>query len=459
MNISASDMQQVQQLGVVVHKLDKFKLVLGVDWHYAQELAQAKTLGRQLAKQGKGLLAVVRQNADGTWLSAAVPAKAAGAYTAALVVAQAIDSGIVVLPLPDGKLWMLAVSAGCVLPHRDTVVEPGARDDLLSHWIADMGGVHLYGDVSGAVEDAQAFWDRLQQVLLDASSAQRKAWRVGTTSSARLAVLSLLVLGVSLGAWWSIRPASSPQNAPSINMALLQQAEQQQQDAARQRRLKQRFEQEVQAQRKALRDSNVQADMQQLLHWLRNERAPAAWARLAQMKCEAQPQQWTCSPMWNVPISAGTLARVAVAGADAALANSGGGSSDIFPGQPIVVSRQSAQAAPALPVPDALAQAWLRDQWQMSVGADKVQWMPPRDLTVAASSFQEDGQPLRDTPDATIGKAMVMQYSAPLAWWASAAKSSLLRLPGRVASLTYNSNGQLSVQIEYFWAFDGLGGE
>ncbi|MCX8018853.1 MAG: hypothetical protein N2690_13310, partial [Rhodocyclaceae bacterium] len=71
-------------------------------------------------------------------------------------------------------------------------------------------------------------------------------------------------------------------------------------------------------------------------------------------------------------------------------------------------------------------------------------------VVVRAAEFQEDGQALRDTPDARIAHALRVQIQAPLAWWMQ---------PGWITWLTHGPSrleqaelrgAQLSVQIIFY---------
>ncbi|MCX8016324.1 MAG: hypothetical protein N2690_00270 [Rhodocyclaceae bacterium] len=433
----------------VVFRHGSARWLLGVDWHYADDAKAAQAKARELLGVHKDARGLKLPNADGTWLIGVVPAKllTRKLRIAAPAMASAIGDGIIILPTDDDRLWMAAFAAGCVLPHRDVVVARAQRDAVLAQWFADMGGAHLYGEVSGALEDAPACWQRLQQAWDGAAAHQKRHWQAGSSPALRWGTLTMLTgaLGAGIFLWLSAQrqPATDAATA-ALQMARLEQLRQQQEDAARQQRLRQRFDEQVQQRRQALLQRSAGSDLQQLLQWLQDFRSPAPYGKLAQMRCTAQSEQLLCTPSWQLPASAGRLARLSL-GARLDAPTTG----EIFEGQAHTVALLPRPAASSWPYADAVWAAWLHDQVLLH-GFRDVQWQPPQDVVVRAAEFQENGQPLRDTADAKIAQALRVRIQAPLARWMQ---------PGWVAWLTQGPsrleeaelrNAQLSVQLIFY---------
>ncbi|MCX8018757.1 MAG: hypothetical protein N2690_12805, partial [Rhodocyclaceae bacterium] len=210
---------------------------------------------------------------------------------------------------------MAAFAAGCVLPHRDVVVARAQRDAVLNQWFADMGGTHVYGEVSGALEDVPTCWQHLQQAFHGATAQQKRHWQAGSSPAMRWAALAMLasILGAGGFFWLSAqRQPATDAAAAALQLARLEQLRQPQEDAARQQRLRQRFDEQVQQRRQALLQRSAGGDLQQLLQWLLAFRAPAPYGKLVQMRCQAQAEQVFCTPTWQLPVGAGRLARLAL---------------------------------------------------------------------------------------------------------------------------------------------------
>lgn len=466
----------------------KRALMAGIDWHYAQDKAHARQVVRTLKKSVRGASVLAAPNADGSWVvgafGARLPRIKGRPVAGALVLAQIVENGIVALNLEGGVCWLAAIANHCVLPQHDVVVERAALEGVINRWMREMDRVDFFGDLPGSLmtgdELAQTLQDRVQAGDIDAAAL--KAATLPQNDAVLRVVLYAAAASVLAGMGWTVwQQTQKHPEAPTINLALVESARKQQEDAARQARLRQRFEQAVQEQRDALQSSAGQwraaASAQAVLDALRDMRAPYAFARLQQVSCEPSPAtpseaaaalRWQCAPLWGVP-QGSLMAQAALSGAqqyERLLQTSGSpggvpgalgsvGSLVMVPGAAFELRAQPALAR-QLPTPS----SWVNDRalWALSLrdGLSAMRfarlsynWSGLKALEVRPEGFQEDGVALQNTPAQALGYEQALSATMPIALW-PVFRAWIERHPSLLTKIRLD--GQLlSVDVRFFY--------
>lgn len=403
--------------------LGKQQLLVGVDWHYAPDEAQARKLAKELARRQRGCKPLRLPNGDGTWLAAAAPGgllRKGRLLLGAGLVAQALEHGVLVLALDERLVWMSAVAARCIVPHHDAVVPAEQAHALLAQWLSEIGGGSVIGGMQP--EQAQPAQEALQQALDGADRATLRALQTGQAPLARMLVLALpvAVAGAAAALWLASKP--QPEPAATVDWALIESARQKEEERARQQRLRAAFDEAVRQRRQSLLTLDAGAQLAALLRDLRTASAPQPYGKLVRLRCVPQPmqeQRWQCTPTWSLPQQAGRLARAALAG-EAALAQPL--SNEMFDGQPYALARpvSGSRTGDWPPLQPDWWRAWLEDQVRVR-GWKDAQWdAQAQPVRVQVSSFQENGHALQGVLDAELAVSAAVTLAGPLAQWLDA---------------------------------------
>lgn len=413
---------------VVVWTLDKYALIAGIDWHFAQDGKQAKAVAKRLRKEEKGVQTLLVPNGDGSWLVGKIVGKLPKVkrqlVAAAPLLAQCVEHGIVVIRLNDEKYWLLAVSNGCVLPQHEVIVSAKEYQTVLQSWLQEMVHADLLGDVLGAIRNSEQLQEEIHDRIVsgDINAKILQASKIGSLDQIiHAAVLLTVVGGIGFCGFILWKAFFGQQiQPPSVNLNVVNAALEEQKDRERQARLRARFEAAVEEERKKLADADAPAQVRRVLAGLSTLTPPEKYTRFAKVECNLEQKQWNCSTYWTIPGKIGLLARAQVSGIDKVKTNmlTAGASQEVIPGVPFSFPEDDTSFSGrrvALPEQTELWEMSLKDAiTAQGWTSGTFQFEAIKPITVAAAAFREDGHALRDTPDATIGHILPVRIYMPV---------------------------------------------
>lgn len=473
--------------------------LLGAQWWYADSEEDVKKLKTTLTKDGlmlKGVRSRQIRNTREGWLLGIWQGKAN--YLAAPLMASAIGDGIFIQKLDDDRFWVMASSGGCVLPGHDLIIEQSEKSETLSEWFSGLPDSTVYGDEQGSQRTAQDCWGAVTGGIKsgDFDPALLKAATISRPGQVKTIILAgaVVVMVAAVGAMASLllmREPGQPVHAAASSL-LVDAAREEQIDAARQARLRERFEQHAHALQQRHSSPAGVREAQDLIALLSQMRIDFGAARITSIDCarqgavsEANPsipspvpnpaptsstgsRIWVCTPHWVAPASAGLLHQVPIRPDDPVVGSQNTG----FVGHPFNVVTESVGAENSFLVLHG-SRWWLQDLHDQFLAAGiqvisggasgatgasgasgatgsgaAITFAPMQEIVASASGFQEDGRGLRDTPDRIIGHAIQAQWSTTLVRLRDRAQHAFLRrVPAQIDRVQISENGSVAITM------------
>ena len=449
----------------------KATFILGAQWRYADSESNAKEVLKNWKKEGfsvKGVKLKIVPNADGNWIVGAWAGRAK--YLAAPLMAAVIHSGIFIQRLDDDAVWMLAASEGCVLPGHDLIVRPDEMSDILREWYSLLPDPTVYGDESGSQRSVDDCWqgvlDGIKQGDIDQPIVKASSLSPLGPVASFLSVM--LVAGAAAGVvFLALSVIRGPSAPPVVDFAALDSARRAQEDASRQARLRDRFQQEVAEIRAQYASPFGAQEVFDLIDLLRDMRFEQGGAHLMSIDCDRlmateQRSTWSCAPTWRNDPFAGLLYQAPLR---AEAPEIGGNPEQGFIGAAFQLSVDKRPGAfAALHSSDWWLHA-LHDQFlasgitvvgqgvtvsELTPGQSVASMFAPEPIVVVASGFQEDGFSLQGVADVKVGDRANVRWTTSLAQLTDADWRAFWRQwPAQVERVRVDQRGMVTVDLGF----------